>query len=88
MSIHSLVTPGVFDPEALASIDEVFDAVCKALHDTGQPEMVLEIIAQRIIEAARHGERDPARLVEVALPCLLANETSRAPELRPKDFGR
>jgi hypothetical protein len=36
----------------------------------GQPKIVLEIIAQRIVEAAKRGERDPARLVEAALPWL------------------
>jgi hypothetical protein len=70
MSIRSFVTPGEFDPEALAAIVEAFDAACKALDDTGQPKIVLEVIAQRIIEAARRGERDPVRLVKAALPWL------------------
>jgi hypothetical protein len=47
-----------------------FDAAYKALDDGGQPKRVLEIIAQRIIEAAKRGERDPARLVKAALPWL------------------
>jgi hypothetical protein len=38
------------------------------LDDGGQPKIVLEVIAQRIIEAVKRGERDPARLVEAALP--------------------
>jgi hypothetical protein len=70
MSIRSFVTPGVFDPEALAAMGEAFDAACKALEDTGQPQIVREIIAQRIIEAASRGERNPVRLVEAALPWL------------------
>ena len=70
MSIHSFVTPGVFDPGALAAMAEAFDAACKALDDTGQPQIVREVIAQRIIEAASHGERDPVRLREAALPWL------------------
>jgi hypothetical protein len=70
MSIHSFVTPGVFDPEALAAMGEAFDAACKALDDTGQPQIVREVIAQRIVEAASHGERDPVRLREAALPWL------------------
>ena len=32
------------------------------LRDTGQPALVREIIAKRIIEATKKGERDPARL--------------------------
>jgi hypothetical protein len=70
MSIRSLVTPGEFDPEAIAAMVEAFDAAFEALDDMGQPKIVLEIIAQRIIEAAKRGERDPARLVEAALPWL------------------
>jgi hypothetical protein len=70
MSIRSFVTPGEFDPEALKVMVEAFDAALKALDDGGQPKIVLEVIAQRIIEAAKRGERDPARLVEAALPWL------------------
>jgi hypothetical protein len=64
------ITPGVFDPEALAAIVEAFDLACKALDDGGQPKIVREIIAQRIIEAAGRGERDPVRLAKAALPWL------------------
>jgi hypothetical protein len=70
MSICSLVTLGEFGPEVLAGVVEAFDAALKALDDGGQPKIVLEVIAQRIIEAARRGERDPVRLVEAALPWL------------------
>jgi hypothetical protein len=70
MSIRSFVTRGMFDPEALAAMDEAFAAVFKALDDTGQPRIVREVIAQRIIEAATRGERDPVRLVKAALPWL------------------
>jgi hypothetical protein len=70
MSIRSLVTPGEFDAEALEAVAEAFDAAYKALDDPGQPKIVLEVIAERIIEAARRGERDPVRLVEAALPWL------------------
>jgi hypothetical protein len=70
MSIRSFVTPGVFGPEVLAVMSEAFDTACHALDDTGQPQIVREVIAQRIIEAAGRGERDPARLVEAALPWL------------------
>jgi hypothetical protein len=64
----------VLDPEAVAALDKAFDAACKALDDAGQPKIVLEVIAQRIIEAARRGERDPVRLVEAALPWLTCEQ--------------
>src|SRR5260370_11065602 len=50
MSIHSFVKSGVFGPEALAAMSEAYEAALKELQDTGLPELVLEIIAERIIE--------------------------------------
>ena len=40
------------------------------LQGTGEPDVVRERIATRIIAAARRGERNPARLLEAALPWL------------------
>ena len=37
------------------------------LHDLGQPDLVREIIARRIIEVARDGVRDPNELCAQAL---------------------
>jgi hypothetical protein len=70
MPIRTLVTPGEFDPEALAAIVEAFNATYKALDDPSPPKIVLEVLALRIVEAARRGERDPVRLVKAALPWL------------------
>jgi hypothetical protein len=52
MSIRSLVTPGEFDREALAT--RRLWCCYKALDDAGQPKIML-VIAQRIIEAATRG---------------------------------
>jgi len=35
-------------------MSEAFDAACKELDDTGQPKVVLEVMAERIIAAARN----------------------------------
>jgi hypothetical protein len=67
MPIRSFVQPGAFDPEAIAPMSEVLEAALKALQGTGEPEVVRERIAIRIIAAAKLGERDPARLLEAAL---------------------
>jgi len=58
---------GVFDDRATKVMGEAFDAACKDLHDTGQPDLVYEAIAKRIIEAAKSGERDPEKLRDWAL---------------------
>ena len=49
---------------------EALDAACEGLRDTGQPALVREIIAERIIETAKKGERDPARLRSAGLAAL------------------
>jgi hypothetical protein len=58
---------GAFEPEAIAEMSEVLDAAYEQLQSNGEPEVVRERIANRIIAAARRGERDPARLLEAAL---------------------
>jgi hypothetical protein len=67
MPIDSFMRPGAFDPEAVAAMSNAFDAACERLSDTDQPEVTREVVAGRIIAAARLGERDQARLLEAAL---------------------
>jgi hypothetical protein len=47
-----------------------FDKAIHGLHDQGQPEIVREIVAKRIIALATRGERDPDRLCDSALAAL------------------
>jgi hypothetical protein len=56
-----------FDPEALRAMGEAYDSIVKQLQDRGQPKIVQEIIAKRIIELAAIGEREPQRLCETIL---------------------
>ena len=58
---------GGFGPEALSEMSEVMDAAFAKLQDTGEPDVVRERIAMRIMAAAKLGERDPARLLAAAL---------------------
>jgi hypothetical protein len=67
MSIDSFVQPGAFGPEAIAVMSEALEAACEELGDTNRPEAVREIVALRIIAAAKLGECDPVRLREAAL---------------------
>jgi hypothetical protein len=46
---------------------EAFDAACKDLDEAGQPSVVYEAVAKRIIEVAKSGERDPNKLRDRAL---------------------
>jgi hypothetical protein len=62
-----LFRSGAFDPETVTLLCSAYDRARKSLHDTGQPYIVNEIIAERIIFAAKHGERDTQKLCESAL---------------------
>jgi hypothetical protein len=57
---------GAFGPEVIAELTAVLDSAFEELQDTGEPDVVRERIAIRIIAAARAGERDPVRLLEAA----------------------
>lgn len=60
----------VFNDLATAAVGKAFDSACEELHDKGQPPIVYEVIATRIIEAAKKGERDPVRLRDAGLAAL------------------
>ena len=62
MPSRSFIGPGAFGPEALAVMSEAYEAALAS-----QPNVVREVIAGRIIAAAKLGERDPVRLRAAAL---------------------
>jgi hypothetical protein len=63
-----------FDEETTRLMGEAFDAARASLRDRGQPGIVYEIIARRIIQAAMKGERDPIRLRDAGLATLGYNK--------------
>jgi hypothetical protein len=69
-SIIQFVPRGIFDDGITKVMGEAFDAACNAMHDTGQPHVVYEVMAKRIIAAATKGERDVTRLRDAALTAL------------------
>ena len=69
-SVVDLFYTGAFDPETVKVLCDAYDRACKSLHDRGQPYIVSEVMAQRIIALAKAGERDPDRLCDGALKAL------------------
>ena len=59
-----------FDDEVTRIMGEAFDAACKDLGDTGWPSIAHDVMAKRIIAAAKTGERDPTRLRDIAVAAL------------------
>jgi hypothetical protein len=48
-------------------MNKAFRAACAGLKDSQMSKVAYEIIASRIFEAAKRGERDPTRLCKAAL---------------------
>jgi hypothetical protein len=69
-----------FDDAATLAMGEAFDRACKTLRNFGSA--VPAIIADRIIEAAKNGERDSSRLYEQALKAFGFEDMSML--LRPR----
>ena len=67
LSVLRFIPVGVFDDAMIRTIGKAFDAACKELMDTGQPDVVQEVMIERIIAAARRGERNVTRLRQEAL---------------------
>ena len=59
-----------FSPEVTQIMGDAIDCATKGLRDTGQPDVVQEIIAKRIVDLAANGERDPQKLANMALHSL------------------
>ncbi len=70
MTIIELFRATAFAPETLSVLCEAYEQARRSLHDSGQPHIVNEVIAQRIIALAEKGERDPDRLCTGALTAL------------------
>jgi hypothetical protein len=62
---------GGFDPEAIAAMTEALKLAMKEFEDS---DLVREVLALRIIGAAKTGERDPTQLRKAALAGLLTEE--------------
>ena len=63
-----------FDDAATLAMGEAFDRACKSLQNFGSA--VPAIIADRIIAAAKNGERDPGRLYQQVLKVFGIDDTS------------
>jgi hypothetical protein len=67
MPIRRFLEPGVFDPEHVATLVIVFDDVLDALGLVDRTDPVTTLVAQKVIELAKAGVRDPIRLKRLTL---------------------
>jgi hypothetical protein len=75
VSITPFLDPKTFDPKTIRILSEAYEAACHQLQDERQPAIVHEVIAERIIKAAKAGERDPIRLRDIAVAAIIPPES-------------
>lgn len=67
-----LFTDAAFDQAEVVILLDAYVRACRSLHDRGQPDIVTDVIAERLITLARAGQWDPQKLSEGALGTLSA----------------
>ena len=67
MKIVQMSEGASFDAETTSAMGEAFDDASRSLQEFGARVTVREIIARRIIEAAKNGEQNRERLCDHAL---------------------
>jgi hypothetical protein len=65
--IAALFRQASADPAVTSLMALAFERACRSLHDTGQPEIVRELLAERIVQLVHEGEREPKQLCEKVL---------------------
>ena len=63
-----------FDDSTTQIMGEAFDAACAELQECNLPNLARETIAERIIGAAKRGERDPKRLCDIGIAAIRPNQ--------------
>ena len=62
MPLTPYLKGAVFDPQAIEAMNRAFEALCKSLQLTDRTDKQAEIVARKVIDLGRAGERDPQRI--------------------------
>lgn len=67
MSVHHFTRCEAFFPEEVELMGDVFEDILGSLHLPNRDDAVARLVASRVIELAKSGERDPERMRSEAL---------------------
>jgi hypothetical protein len=71
MTIHRLIQNLAFDQDDIERLAAAYEEALRALHISDRDDPINKVIAQRIIEGARAGVRDPIVLCKMAVKDLM-----------------
>jgi hypothetical protein len=70
VAIYRLLQNSVFGPDEVTRMAAAYEHASKALGLADRNDPVTELVAKKIIEVARTGEADPARISALAITAL------------------
>jgi hypothetical protein len=79
MPITRLLQDTAFGPDEIAVLVAAYEDALRALSLVNRSDLATEMVAKRIIELAKQGERDPVRLRERAMDAVSSPPPSVAP---------
>jgi hypothetical protein len=68
--LYRLLQNAAFDPDAVAAMSAAFEEACRTLGLAERSDPLCNLVAEKILECAGTGERDPIRLRECALQAI------------------
>jgi hypothetical protein len=68
--LYRLLQNAAFDPDAVAAMSTAFEEACRVLGLAERSDPLCNLVAEKILECAGTGERDPIRLRECALQAI------------------
>lgn len=71
MPIHRLLENSAFEPEHIDGMVAAFNHLCHEL-ELGEGDPLREVIARQVIEFARRGEREPAKMTRLVMEAIRA----------------
>ena len=71
MPIHRLLQNLSFNQDDIDRLAAAYEEALRALHISDRDDPINQVIAQRIIEGARTGVRDPVELCKIAIKDLM-----------------
>jgi hypothetical protein len=70
MAVYRLFKNKAFEPEAITMMTRAYADVCRTLGLSDRDHPEANAVAQKVVEFAQRGERDPVRLREHVLAAL------------------
>jgi hypothetical protein len=67
VAIYRLLQNQAFEPDAIAAMTAAYEEAIRTLGLRDRSDPLTQLVAERIIEFAQRGERDPIRLRQYAL---------------------